>query len=42
MPVETSMKVSSDTRDRVRAIKQGGETYDEVLLRLLEEAGYNE
>ena len=31
--------VEPDTRDRLRAAKQGGETYDETINRLLDEKG---
>lgn len=33
---ETRLPIMSETRDRVRARKRGGETYDEVIQRLLE------
>ena len=32
------MKISPDTRDRLRALKRGGESYDAVLRRLMKEA----
>lgn len=35
----TSIPLEDDTRDRLRAEKVGGETYDDVIRRLLEEAG---
>jgi predicted CopG family antitoxin len=34
-----NIRVDPDTRDRLRAAKQGGESYDETINRLLEEAG---
>jgi len=34
----TTLSVSPDVRDRVKARKSGGESYDAVLRRLLEEA----
>jgi len=36
---ETSIRLESDTRDRLRAAKEGGEKYDETLNRLLDQAG---
>jgi len=36
MGYRTSIDVDSDTRDRLRAEKQGNETYDELIDRLLE------
>lgn len=33
---ETTIPCSKDTRERVKDIKRGGETYEEVLNRLLE------
>jgi len=38
MPDKTSIRVDSETRDKLRAEKQGGETYDDVILRLLGES----
>jgi len=35
---ETSIRLESDTRDRLRAAKEGGEKYDETLNRLLDQA----
>jgi predicted CopG family antitoxin len=32
---KTSVKVESETRDKLRSEKTGGETYDDVILRLL-------
>lgn len=32
---ETSIKVSKDTRDRVRRLKVGQESYDELLQRMV-------
>jgi hypothetical protein len=32
-----NIKVEPSTRDRLRAAKQGGETYDETINRLLDE-----
>jgi hypothetical protein len=34
-----TIPVPKDTRDRVRALKRGTETYDDVLHRLMNEAG---
>lgn len=34
---DTSIRISSENRDRLRAAKQGGESYDDVLDRLLAE-----
>lgn len=36
---ETRVPCSEKTRDRLRAVKVGGETYDDVMNRLLERAG---
>jgi len=33
----TSIKIDSGTRDRLRAAKRGGETYDKALNRILDE-----
>jgi predicted CopG family antitoxin len=33
---EATIKLSHETRDRLRAEKVGGETYDDVIQRLLE------
>lgn len=33
---DTSIRLESDTRDRLRASKEGGEKYDETLNRLLD------
>lgn len=38
---DTSIRLSSEVRDRLRAEKEGGETYDEVLERLLSEEQRN-
>jgi len=35
---DTSIRLDSDTRDRLRAAKQGGEKYDETINRLLDQA----
>lgn len=35
---DTSIRLDSDTRDRLRAEKEGGEKYDETLNRLLDQA----
>lgn len=35
---KTSISVQSETRDRLRAHKRGGESYDDVLRRLLAES----
>lgn len=37
MTERTTIKVDPKTRDRLRAAKQGGESYDETINRLLEE-----
>jgi len=34
---ETSIKVSKDTRDRVRRLKRGQESYDELLQKMAEQ-----
>lgn len=34
---DTSIRISSENRDRLRAEKQGGESYDDVLDRLLDD-----
>ncbi len=31
-----TIKISSEARDRLRALKQGGESYDAVIRRLIE------
>ena len=36
MPDKTMIELHADTRDRLRAEKVGGETYDDVINRLLE------
>jgi hypothetical protein len=35
---DTSIRLDSDTRDRLRAAKEGGEKYDETITRLLNQA----
>lgn len=35
---ETTVRLRSGTRDRLRAAKRGGESYDDVVTRLLDEA----
>jgi len=35
--VTTSIHLDDETRDRLRSLKQGGETYDETLTRILNE-----
>jgi len=37
MGYRTSIDVASSTRDRLRAAKEGNETYDELLNRVLDE-----
>lgn len=37
MMSDTSIRLTSDTRDRLRAEKNGGESYDETITRLLDE-----
>jgi predicted CopG family antitoxin len=32
----STLKVASETRDKLRALKRGGETYDAVIKRLIE------
>ncbi|SDG11857.1 hypothetical protein SAMN05216218_11593 [Halorientalis regularis] len=32
----TSIAVAAETRDNLRALKTGGQTYDEVLVELME------
>lgn len=34
---ETSIKVSKETRDQVRQLKRGQESYDELLARMADE-----
>jgi predicted CopG family antitoxin len=34
---DTSIRITSDTRDRLRGAKRGGETYSETINRLLDE-----
>lgn len=36
MSNETSIKLSRATRDGLRALKRGGESYDALLRRLIE------
>lgn len=38
MATTADIKVEPNTRDRLRAAKVGGETYDDVINRLLEKA----
>lgn len=38
----TRLPISWDVRDRLRAEKVGGETYDDVIIRLLEEEAERE
>jgi len=33
-----TIKISSEARDRLRALKQGGESYDAVIWRLIKES----
>lgn len=33
---ETSIKISKETRDQVRQLKRGQESYDELLARMVE------
>lgn len=39
MSERTRLPISPDVRDQLRAQKIGGETYDDVILRLLDNAG---
>ena len=39
MTERTRLPISPDVRDQLRARKVGGETYDDVILRLLANAG---
>jgi predicted CopG family antitoxin len=41
MPYESqrTIPVRERTRDRIRSLKRGGESYDEVLHRLMDQAG---
>jgi len=39
---DTTIPIEGDTRDRLRAAKVGGETYSDVINRLLDEADLNE
>jgi len=34
---KTSIAVEMETRDRLRALKKGGQTYDDVLRDLMEQ-----
>jgi len=34
--VYTTIPVQDDTRERIKALKRGGESYDELLTRMLE------
>lgn len=36
MEADTSIPIASEIRDRLRAEKRGGETYSEVIERLLD------
>lgn len=38
VPDKATLRIESDTRDKLRAEKQGGETYTDVIERLLEDA----
>lgn len=38
--VYTTIPVQDDTRDAIQELKRGGESYDELLTRMLEK--YNE
>lgn len=38
MNADTSIPINSDVRDRLRAAKEGGETYSETIARLLNES----
>lgn len=38
MPEKTMIELHTETRDRLRAEKVGGETYDDVINRLLKDA----
>jgi len=37
MATDTTIRVSEPIRDQLRAAKEGGETYNELFARLLEE-----
>jgi len=37
MGYRTTIDVTSNTRDRLRAAKEGSETYDELINRILDE-----
>lgn len=39
MGSKTTIQVESDTRDELRAAKNGSETYNDVLLRILGSRG---
>jgi len=39
MGYRTTIDVTSKTRDRLRGAKEGNETYDELLNRILDERG---
>ena len=38
MSEETTIKLSRETRDELRSLKRGGESYDALLRRLMKEA----
>jgi predicted CopG family antitoxin len=35
--VYTTIPVQDDTREQIKALKRGGESYDELLTRILED-----
>jgi len=37
-PADTQIPITRETRDQLRALKNGGERYDDVIRRLMEEA----
>ena len=37
-----TIKILSETRDKLRALKRGGETYDDVIHRLIKGEKKNE
>ena len=37
-PLVATLKLSPDARDKLRALKRGGESYDAVIRRLMKEA----
>ena len=39
--LDARIPATSETRDRLRALKEGTERYEDVLQRLIEQAGDN-